>query len=80
MNCQVDKEEGGDSFPQASLLPVPQNPSFQGGARLTRNAINYKSIKTKIYTLQITNQLQRIQTKEYKLQITITNKFKQRNH
>ena len=63
MNCQVDKEEGGDTFPQASLLPVPQNPSFQGGARISRNTINYKSIKTKEYKLEITNQLQRNSSK-----------------
>ena len=59
LNCQVDQEEGGDTFPQASLLPVPQNPSFQGGARISRNTINYKSIKTKKYKLKITDQLQR---------------------
>ena len=52
LNCQVDKEEGGDTFPQASLLPVPQDPSFQGGARISRNTINYKSIKTREYKLQ----------------------------
>ena len=76
MNCQVDQEEGGDTLPQASLLPVPQNPSFQGGARISRNTISYKSIKTKKYKLKITDQLQR--NSNYKIQ-SITNKFKQRN-
>ena len=52
LNFQVDQEEGGDTLPQASLLPVPQNPSFQGGARNSRNTINYKSIKRREYKLQ----------------------------
>ena len=73
MNCQVDKEEGGDTFPQASLLPVPQDPTFQGGARISRNTINYKSIKTKKYKFQITNQLQRNSNKG--IQITKSNQL-----
>ena len=80
--CQVDKKEGGYTFPQASLLPVPQDPTFQGGARISRNTISYKSIKTKKYKLKITDQLQRNSNKG--IQITnnksITNRFKQRNH
>ena len=74
MNCQVDQEEGGDTFPQASLLPVPQDPSFQGGARISRK----KSITNRLkqrntnYKKQINDK--GIQTKEYKLQDAINYK------